>query len=806
MTTPVRSRPEDPAGLTEAEAAARLAEVGPNEISEHRESLLRRALGKLWAPVPWMLEAAVVLELALGKIVEGAIIAALVIFNAVLALLQEGRARTALAALKSRLAVNASVRRDGVWRTIPARELVPGDRVKLSLGAVVPADVRLLSGTVLVDQSMLTGESLPVQAQPGGQTWAGALVRGGEAEAEVTATGARTRFGRTAELVQSAHVQGTQQKAVLRVVRNLALFNGVVILLLVVHAAWQGLPLSAIEPLVLTAFLASIPVSLPATFTMAAALSAHALAARGVLATRLSALDEAGSIDLLCSDKTGTLTQNALRVVQVQPFDGLDEARLLHWAALASSDAGADPVDAAIRSAAGAVPELASRRSFQPFDPATKRAQALVADPSGRLQQVTKGAFAVVAEIADADAAQRQAAQALEEAGHRVLAVALGDARDEPQAPAAGRPRLIGLIALGDPVRPDAAALIGQLASHGVRVMMVTGDAPTTAAAVARTLGIQGSVCARPTPVAGSTLAPADGADSAGAGAEPEALTPEPGCGVLAGVLPQDKFELVRTLQRQGHTVGMCGDGANDAPALRQAHMGIAVAQATDVAKAAAGLVLTTPGLAGVADAIDEGRRAFRRVQTYTLNSIIKKVATVLFIAAGFTMTGQPILTPLQMIVLLVVGDLLSMALTTDRAAPARKPNVWRIGRLTAAGIVLGLGQLVFALAVLAFGAYALRLSPSALTTLAFLTLVFAGQATIYAIRVRERIWETLPGRWLVVATIVDLAIGIGVAMSGVLGAPLGAGLVLALLVASVVLAFGLDGLRRLAFARLRVH
>ena len=779
MTAPDSSSAVAAEGLSEVEAAARLAQFGPNEISEQRQSLLRRALAKLWAPVPWMLEAAVVLELALGKFAEGAIIAALVVFNAVLALLQEGRARTALAALKSRLAVNASVRRDGTWRTIPARELVPGDRVKLSLGAVVPADVRLLSGTVLVDQAMLTGESLPVQALAGAQTWAGALVRGGEAEAVVTATGACTRFGRTAALVQSAHVQGTQQKAVLRVVRNLALFNGVVVLLLVAHAAWQGLPLSAIESLVLTAFLASIPVSLPATFTMAAAHSAHALAARGVLATRLSALDEAGSIDVLCSDKTGTLTQNALHVVQVKAFGGLDEARLLQLAALASSDAGADPVDAAIRGASGAVPELVRRRGFTPFDPETKRAEGVFVDAAGCEQRVTKGAFAVIAELADADAVQRQAAQALEQAGHRVLAVALGGTKD------AGRLELVGLVALGDPVRGDAAALIAQLADHGVRVMMVTGDAPTTASAVAAALGIRGEVW---TPHA------------------PDAGAPQEACGVLAGVLPQHKFELVRRLQAQGHTVGMCGDGANDAPALRQAHMGIAVAQATDVAKAAAGLVLTTPGLSGVVDAIDEGRRAFRRVQTYTLNSIIKKVATVLFIAAGFMMTGQAVLTPLQMIVLLVVGDLLSMAITTDRASAAPKPNAWRIGRLTAAGIVLGLGQLAFALAALACGAYVLRLSPSALTTLAFLTLVFAGQATIYAIRVRGPLWETPPGRWLVVATMVDLAIGIGVAMSGVLGAPLEASLVLALLAASLALVFLLAALRRAAFARLRVH
>ena len=761
------------AGLSSAQAREVLARTGPNEIAERREGLLRRALGKLWAPVPWMLEAAVLLELALGKHAEALIIAALVLLNALIALMQEGRAQQALAALKSRLALNASVRRDGAWVTLPARELVPGDLVKLSLGAVVPADARLTAGEVLVDQSMLTGESVPVELAAGADAAAGALVRRGEAEALVTATGEGTRFGRTAALVRSAHVVGTQQQAVLHVVRNLALFNGVVILLLVLYAWHQGLGLRAIEPLVLTAFLASIPVSLPATFTMAAALSAHTLAGRGVLATRLSALDEAGSMDLLCSDKTGTLTRNALQVVRLQPFDGCDEARLRMLAVLASSDGGSDPVDAAVRGMAAPAADWPRRLAFQAFDPQTRRAEARVADAQGQELRVMKGAFATLADAVGAGSAQRQAAEALEAQGHRVLAVALQDG---------GGSRVVGLIALSDPPRDDAAQLVERLHAHGVRVIMVTGDAPATAAAVAQKVGITGPVC-----TAGSELARQ----------QPEQ------CAVLAGVLPQDKFQLVQGLQAAGHTVGMCGDGANDAPALRQAHMGIAVAQATDVAKAAAGLVLTEPGLGGILSAIEEGRRAFQRVQTYALNSIIKKVTTVLFIAAGFMMTGRAILSPLLMIVLLVVGDLLSMAITTDRVTPVRLPNVWRIGALTAVAVVLGLAQLAFALALLAWGAYGLALSPSALMTLAFLTLVCAGQATIYAVRVRGLLWETLPGGWLVAASAADLAIGVGVALSGVITAPLSAAVVLAVLVASMLLALLLNGLRRLVSARL---
>src|ERR1035441_1936960 len=327
-------------GLTIDEADLRLKKFGPNAMPDTAVHPLRSALSKFSTPVPWMLEAAIVLEVALGKYVEAAIIAGLLVFNAALGFFQEGRAQATLAALKSRLALNAPVRRDHVWATVPAAGLVPGDIVKLSLGAVVAADVRLVEGEILLDQSMLTGESIPIEAGPGLQTYAGALVRRGEAVAEVTATGTRTKFGRAVELVRTAHVESSQQKAVLRVVRNLAAFNGVVIAMLVGYAYALKLPPGEIIPLVLTAVLASIPVALPATFTLAAALGARALAQLGVLPTRLSAVDEAESIEVLCADKTGTLTRNELKVTAVRPMPGFDESHVLGMAALASSDGG----------------------------------------------------------------------------------------------------------------------------------------------------------------------------------------------------------------------------------------------------------------------------------------------------------------------------------------------------------------------------------------------------------------------------------------------------------------------------------
>src|SRR5580700_8094018 len=393
-----------PTGLTSDEARTRLEKSGPNAMPDTSLHPLRRALTKFWAPVPWMLEAAIVLELVLGKDVEAGIIASLLAFNAGLGFFQEGHAQATLAALKSRLALNAVVKRDNAWKTVPATELVVGDVVKLSLGAVVAADVRLTEGSVLLDQSMLTGESVPIEAGPGFVTYAGALVRRGEAVAEVTATGLHTKFGRTAELVRTAYVESSQQKAVLRVVRNLAMVNGVLILIMLGYAYALKLPGSEITPLILTGILASIPVALPATFTLAAALGARALAKLDVLPTRLSAVDEAASIDVLCSDKTGTLTQNALTVTAVHAMSGFDESHVLGLAALASSDGGQDPVDAAIRAAAGKTCDLPKLLKFLPFDPATKMSEATAAAAGGGTVRVVKGAFAAVIGLAQPSA------------------------------------------------------------------------------------------------------------------------------------------------------------------------------------------------------------------------------------------------------------------------------------------------------------------------------------------------------------------------------------------------------------------
>jgi H+-transporting ATPase len=757
-----------PGGLSSGEARARLAKSGPNAMPDTSVHPLRTAIGKFWSPVPWMLEAAIVLQLVLGKYVEAGIIAGLLVFNAVLGLFQESRAQATLAALKSRLALNASVCRDGKWSTIAAADLVPGDVVKLSLGGIVAADMRLLSGNTLLDHSMLTGESVPIEATVGTQTFAGALVRRGAAVAVVTATGTNTRFGRTAELVRTAHVVSSQQKAVLLVVRNLAIFSGVVIVLLIGGALYLRIPFADIVPLVLTAVLASIPVALPATFTLSAALGARALAARGVLSTRLTAVDEAGTMDVLCADKTGTLTRNALTVTMVWPSPGFDKGHVLSLAALASAEGSQDPVDSSIWAvASGDIKATALKLTdFTPFDPAKKMSEASATDSSGATLKILKGAFAVIAALSEPMPAAAAQASELEGKGFRVLAVATG-------APSALK--IAGLIALSDPPRDDSASLVTELHGLGVQVMMVTGDAPATAAIVAHAVGLDGATCPP--------------------GAIPADVRPD-AYAVFAGVLPEDKCNLVKAFQHGGHIVGMCGDGANDAPALRQAQIGIAVSTATDVAKSAAGMVLTEPGLAGIVAAVREGRVTFQRIQTYTLNSILKKIVTSMLLVTGLVITGQAVLTPLLMVILMIAGDFLAMSLTTDNVDPSPTPNAWKIGNLTLAGIAIGMALLAFCGGGLAIGHYGLHLGIDRLRTLTFLLLVFGSQATLYAIRERRKMWGTRPSLWLVVSSVADIVIALMLAVGGIAMTPISAKVAVCVLVTAIVFSVALNAIK----------
>jgi H+-transporting ATPase len=653
---------------------------------------------------------------------------------------------------------------------------VPGDAIRLALGALVPADATIHSGSVMVDQSMLTGESVPVDAEPGSKVFAGSSVRRGQAIAEVTATGSKTYFGRTAELVRVGRAASTEQAAIFAVTRNLAIVNGAVALLIVTAAYLMRLPSPDLIRLGLTALLATIPAALPATFTLSAAFGAQLLASRGVLLTRLSAAHEAAAMDVLCADKTGTLTRNTLEVVDVVAMTGFGRERVLALAALASSEADQDPIDAAIRAAAGKAQSSERLVRFVPFDPATKTAEAFAIDPNGQELNVAKGAFEVIAKMAEVPPDAERRVEELAKQGNRVIAIAAGPPDSLHFA---------GLIALSDPPREDSAQLIATLREMSVRTVMVTGDSPVTGAAIAQKVGINGAVCP---------------ADHLSEGTDPDAFA------VFARVVPEQKYRLVKALQERDHVVGMCGDGVNDAPALRQAQIGIAVSSATDVAKSAAGMVLTEPGLAGIVFAVREGRIGFRRLLTYAFNMLTKKIEIVLFLAIGLVLTGQAVMTPAMMVLMLLTNDVLAMSLTTDRASPAPAPSVWRMRNITAGAVVLGVCKLAFSTAMLAIGKYQFGLGPQALQTFAFVTVLFGSQALIYVLRERRHLWSSMPSKWVFASSAVDIGIVAALALSGTLIEPLPWRLLLAVFVAIAAFALILDQIKRPVMAVFKVE
>lgn len=767
--------PATESGLSTAQAKSRLARFGPNVVEETPVPAWRAFLGKFWAPVPWLLEAAIALQILLGADLEAGIIALLLAFNTTLGFLQESRAGAALAALRQRLAPTALVLRDGAWGRLPAARLVPGDIVRLALGAIVPADTGIVSGAVLLDQSMLTGESVPVEAGPGATAHAGSIVRRGLATARVTATGRNTAYGKAAELVHIAHAASTEQAEVFAVTRGLASINGTLAVLLVMVAGLVlHLPGPALVQLALTALLATIPVALPAAFALSGAISARRLGESGVLLTRLSAAHEAAAMDVLCSDKTGTLTRNLMEVTAVDPLPGVTVDRVLSLAALATAEGEPDPIDAAIRAIGSHLPAAPEQRlRFIPFDPESKTSAAVILI-DGQEQEIRLGAFEIIGKIAASPADARQRVDVLAAAGRRVLAVAMGPVNAL---------RLVGLLALSDPPRDDAGRLIADLDRLGVRTVMVTGDSAVTAAAVAQQVGIAGDVC-RTTVTAG--------------------MSDVERYGVFARVVPAGKFELVRLLQAGGHGVGMCGDGTNDAAALRQAQVGIAVSSATDAAKAAAAMVLTEPGLGGVVLAVREGRTGMRTLLTYTLNMLAKKIEIVLFLLCGLALTGHAILTPALMVLMLLTNDFLSMAITTDRPPPDALPSRWRVRRVVLVAAILGVGKLAFTVALLLTGLHAFHLGAGAAQTLALLALVFSSQSLLYVVREEAPLWHSRPGHWLLAATLADVGLMSALAMTGTLMTALAWPVVLLALAAAAVMALVLDRVKRPLLAMLK--
>ncbi len=772
----IPSTQRDPRGLTTAEAQRRLGQVGPNAVVEEKAHPVGALIRRFWAPIPWLLEATIIIQLFLGEHVEAAVIGGLLVLNAGVSLLQEGRAQKALALLRQQLHVQARALRDGTWTTLPAEELVPGDVIHLRQGSVVPADVRVDEGSLLVDQSSLTGESAAVAVEPGKSAYAGSMVRGGDATGEIAATGTRTFFGKTAELVRTARSVNRQEHEIVGVVRNLFVVNAAMMVILTGYARQEGLSLEKVVPLLLSILLASIPVALPATFTFAAALGSLELSRRGVLLTRLSALHDLASMTVLCSDKTGTLTRNEATVSAFWTAPGFTEDDLLRAAAFASDPAGQDEVDGAIVRAAterGWQPSVAGRVAFEPFDPATKRATADYRE-EGTPRRYVKGAPAVVARLGGAvESVWRSAAEAMAARGERLLAVAIGDNRAV---------RFAGLIGLADAVRSDSKAVVSAIRAAGVRTVMVTGDNSFTARNVAEQVGIPGEVCS-------------------GAELHGELAGKVLDCGVFAGVLPEDKIKLVRAFQRRGAVVGMSGDGVNDAPALRQAEAGLAMANATDVAKAAAAMVLTTPGLGGVVPAIETSRLVFQRIITYTLAMLVKKMEMMALLVAGFLITGETPLTPLLMVLILFLNDFLTMSITTDRMRPSARPNRWDTRGILLVSTALAACKLIFSLGVFLLGHYVLGLGERPLQTLTFATLILSSQAGVYLLRERGPFFGTRPGGLLLASSALGLGVMAVLALVGILMPAVRPGILLGVAVAGAVYFSAVDWVKVRLFA-----
>ncbi len=747
-----------PHGLTREEAELRLRHYGPNAVPEVKSHLFLTIAQKFWAPVPWMLEVTIILELSLGKRPEAIIIGFLLVFNAGLAFVQEGRAQNALALLRKRLPVKARVLREDQWQLLPAANLVPGDFVHVRLGDVMPADVRIVDGHIQVDQSTLTGESLPVEAESGRVAFAGSVVIRGEASGKVTATGVHTYFGKTAELVRAAKTVSHLQAIIFTIVKYLVMLDGALVIILLIYSRLAHLAMMEMLPFGLMLLVASVPVALPATFTLATALGSMELAGIGVLVTRLSAIEEAAAMGVLCSDKTGTITQNRLAVGRLQPYAPYGDYDLLRFAMLASDAASQDPIDLAILNAAAGhdiEPSGWKRLELIPFEPATKLSEAVISKGTERWRAIKGAPKAVASRVKtlpdDSEDVERLAAQ-----GYRVLGVAAGPDDDL---------RFFGFLALEDPPRSDSKALIQNLHDLGIRVVMITGDGLATARAVASQVGI-----------GGRAVEPKDLKKEAA----PEALQSD----VFAGVYPEDKFHLVQAMQRAGMVTGMTGDGVNDAPALKQAEVGIAVANATDVAKAAASLVLTNPGLTDILAAVKTSRRIYQRMLTYTLNKIIKTIEIALLLSVGVMLTRSFVITPLLIVLLLFTNDFVTMSIATDTVSYSQQPDRWHIRWLVQVGIVLGSLILVFSFGIFLAGRYWLQLPLPQLQTLVFITLVFTGQGTVYLVRERQHFWKSRPSKWLLLSSAADIVVVSFLASNGLLMEAIAPRLLFSLLIA----------------------
>ena len=736
-------------GLARAEVDTRRKENGYNEVAEKKSRPVLKFLKKFWGISAWMLELIMVLSAMLGKYSDLVVVGALLVINAVLGFMQERRAAGVVEALRKQLQVNARVQRDSNWQVIPARELVPGDIVRVRPGDIIPADVKLLTGALTVDQSALTGESKDADKKPGEVLSSGSVVRRGEGNGVVMLTGAKTYFGRTTQLVQEARPKLHIEAVVAKVVRWLFVIVGALLGVVILLSLVRGTPLMEMIPLMLVLLMSAVPVALPVMFTVSMAVGAKELAKRGVLVTRLSAAEDAATMDVLCVDKTGTITMNQLAVTGVIPLEHASEADVLFAGALASQESNQDPIDLAFLAAAKErhifdnLPKV-TPVSFAPFDAKNRRTEAVV-EQNGQRLRVMKGA---VRTIAEACGLQPPAIETLEARvnesalkGYRTLAVARG--------PETGALILIGLVSLYDPPRPDAKQLIAILHDLGVPVKMLTGDALAVASEIAGGVGLT------------NIKRVADlKAASAQAGNKPGDLFA--GADGFAEVFPEDKYVVVKQLQAAGHVTGMTGDGVNDAPALRQAEVGIAVSTATDVAKGAASVVLTEAGLTNIVALVEQGRTIYQRILTWIINKISRTILKAAFVAIAFVVTGKFVVSAFAMLLLVFMTDFAKISLATDHVRSSKKPETWNIGGFITVSVVLGVAMVAETLLLLWVGwtHFGLATNNNALYTFSFLTLLYFAVFSIVSARERHWFWATLPSKTFLSALAADALTG----------------------------------------------
>ena len=752
-----------PDGLSQAEATKRLAQYGPNEIEEKNTNPLLKFLSYFWGPIPWMIEAAVILSAAARHWPDFAIISVLLLSNAVVGFWEERQAGNAIAALKAQLAITAKVIRDGKWGSPAARELVPGDVIRVCLGDIVPADARLLEGDPIeVDQSALTGESLPVTRKAGEAVFSGSIIRQGEIGALVYATGANTYFGKTAQLVQEAHTVSHFQRAVLKIGNYLIILAVVLVAAIVVVAIVRGDPILTTLQFALVLTVAAIPVAMPTVLSVTMAVGARLLARKKAIVTRLSAIEELAGVDILCSDKTGTLTQNKLTLGDPFCVNGIPADQVILNAALASREEDKDTIDLAVIGGLKNDQALKGYQvvHFQPFDPVHKRTEATVKGTDGKQFKVAKGAPQVILALA-ANSAQVKAAvdKAVNEFATRGFR-SLGVARAEGD----GQWQFIGVLPMFDPPRDDARATIATARQMGVSVKMVTGDARAIAEETAKKLGL------------GANILDASGfGDTKRVETAQLAVFIEKADG-FAQVFPEHKFHIVDVLQRGGHIVGMTGDGVNDAPALKKADCGIAVSGATDAARAAASIVLMTPGLSVIIDAIKESRKIFQRMNSYAMYRIAETLRVLLFMTLSILIFNFYPLTAVMIVMLALLNDGAILSIAYDNVHYKDQPEAWNMRLVLGIATVLGLVGPVASFGLFFLGDRVFHLDRPHLQTLMYLMLSVAGHLTIFQTRTRGPFWSIRPGRILLLAVFGTQALATLIAVYGLFMTPIGWG------------------------------